>query len=356
LIRRVGIVGLGAAAAGIHIPALRKLDRLEIVGGYDLVASSTSFDIPLYASVEDLIARAKPDLLVVATPPASHYDLARIGLAAGCHVFCEKPLTETLAQARRLSAIAAEVGKYVFVNSEFPWMPIHSSAKLAISDPSFGPLLFVSMHQTFVVTDATERGWRGKELQRTFKEFGTHVIDLACFFFGELPCAVRARMPKPAGPDSPDLLNIVQLEFSGDRCALIVLDRLSKGRHRYLDIRLDGKDATVETSIGGRMRVSGGVNPRCRRPFLDLDLALGGRARLYRGERFSTLARAPLNIFADATARLLSDALVAIAAGRPPPNALPGAEGILEIMLACYESASSGERRELPPRTSQGAT
>lgn len=348
MIRRVGIVGLGAAASHIHIPAVRILKELEIVGGCDPVARPQGIGFPLYSSVEDLIAGAKPDLLVVATPPASHYAVARTGLAAGCHIFCEKPLTETLEHAHQLSTMAREVGKYVFVNSEFPWMPIHSAAKQAMADASFGRLQFVSMHQTFVVTEETEQGWRGEDLQRTFKEFGTHVLDLACFFFAELPRSVRARMPKPAGPDSPDLLNIIELEFSGDRCALIVLDRLSKGRHRYLDIRLDGEEATIETSIGGRVSASAGINAKSRRPFLHLDLALGGRARLYRGEGFRTLATAPLNLFADATARLLRDALSAIAAGNPPPNALPGAARILELVLACYDSASDGERRAVP--------
>ena len=348
MIRRVAIVGLGAAARTIHLPAIAKLGQLEIVGGYDPQARSGELRFPLFASLEDLLDRARPELLVIATPPDSHFELARTGVAAGCHVFCEKPVTETLDQARDLAALAAGAGTSVFVNSEFPWMPIHSAAKQAMGDPGFGRLQFVSMHQTFLVTEETERGWRGEDPQRTFKEFGTHVLDLARFFYAEWPLAVRARMPKPGGAGSPDLLNIVELEFSGDRCALIVLDRLSKGRHRYLDIRLDGEGATIETSIGGRMQARLGVNARSRRPFIDVDLALGGRARRFRGERYETLATAPLDLFADATARLLDDSLAAIARGERPPTALPDAGRTLEILLACYASDSDGQRRELP--------
>lgn len=346
MISRVAIIGLGAAARSIHLPAIRKLSQLQIVGGYDL-HSSVEVPFPLFSSVEELLARAKPDLLVIATPPASHFELARSGLAAGCHVFCEKPLAESLADARELSALAKAAKRSVFVNSEFPWMPIHSAAKTAMADPGFGRLQFVSMHQTFLVTAETERGWRGQDLQRTFKEFGTHVLDLAMYFFGEAPCSVRARMPKPTGPGSPDLLNMIELQFSNDRVALIVLDRLSKGRHRYLDIRLDGENATIETSIGGRMRAAVGINAKNRRPSLEIDVALGGRARLYRGERYTTLATAPLDLFADATARLLREALAAIERGEEPPCGLSNATRTLELLLLCYESAADGCPREL---------
>ncbi len=348
MISSVAIIGLGAAARTIHIPAIKKLGRLRIVGGYDTsgVAKDTRF--PVFSSVAEMLERVSPEMVVIATPPSSHFELARQCLASGCHVFCEKPLAENVSDARKLAELAAEAGRHVFINSEFPWMPIHSAAKRAMSEPGFGRLQFISMHQTFVVNAETERGWRGEELQRTFKEFGTHTLDLASYFYNEAPRAVRARMPKPAGPGSPDLLNMVELEFSGDRYALIVLDRLSKGRHRYLDIRLDGETASIETSIGGQMRVSLGLNAKTRRPFFDLDISMGGRARLFHGEQSRTLATAPLDLFADATARLLGDALDAIQKGKPPPNALPQATRTLELLLASYASAADGLRRELP--------
>jgi len=349
LISRVAIVGLGAAAHSIHLPAIAKLKQLQVVGGFDPHAGQAQWPFPLFASASELLERTRPDLLVIATPPSSHFVLACLGLAADCHILCEKPLTETRDQANKLVAIAAKAGRHVIVNSEFPWMSIHKSAKAAMSNTEFGALQFVSMHQTFLVTEATERGWRGQDSQRTFKEFGTHVLDLACYFFDEFPKALRARMPKPAGPETPDLLNVVELEFSGDRIALILLNRVSKGGHRYLDIRLDGERATIETSIGGRLRAIGGLNAKSRLPFLEIDIALGGRARLYQGERHRTLATAPLNMFAEATSSLLQEALTAIERGEQPPSALPRAVRILDMLLASYESASDGQSRAFDP-------
>jgi hypothetical protein len=107
---------------------------------------------------------------------------------------------------------------------------------------------------------------------------------------------------RPEQPSGPDYLNLIELEFSGDRVAHITLDRLSRGRHRYLDIRLDGEFASIETSLGGRLETRVGMRAATRQPFFSLDLAPGGPAGLYRGEQYSTLATEPLNVFAGATA------------------------------------------------------
>jgi predicted dehydrogenase len=336
--QRVAIVGLGKAGRTIHLPALRKAKGVEIVGGYDAAGGGEGVGVPAFGSVEALLAEARPDLVVVATPPSSHVELTRQALIAGCHVLCEKPVAETLEGADEIVALAARQGRHVVVNSEFPFMPIHAEAKRRMAEPDFGRLLFVSMHQTFRVTAETEAGWRGADPQRTFKEFGTHVLDLAQFFFDERPVSIRARMPKPGG-SGPDYLNIVEMEFSGDRFAHIVLDRLTRGRHRYLDIRLDGSEATIETSIGGRLQATAGVKAATRRPFLDLDVAMGGRARLYRGEAHETIATAPIDLFADATARLVERTVAALEAGQAPPYTAEAARFTLRLLLACYAAA-----------------
>ena len=169
-------------------------------------------------------------------------------------------------------------------------------------------------------------------------EFGTHVLDLCRYFFGENPTSIHVRMPRGKQPDGPDYLNLIQLEFSGDRVAHITLDRLSRGRHQYLDIRLDGEAGSIETSLGGRMEACAGVRAATRRPFFTFDFAMGGRARLYRGEKYSTLAREPANVFAAATGELLKAFLEALERGDTPPCSCVDNRQTLALMLAAYEA------------------
>ena len=100
----------------------------------------------------------------------------------------------TLEEADRACALARERGRAPVVNNQYRFMDIHRQAQARIGRPEFGELLFVTIEQSFFTTKATEAGWRGQDPRRTWKEFGTHVLDLCRFFFGEEPRAVTARM------------------------------------------------------------------------------------------------------------------------------------------------------------------
>ena len=347
---RVAIAGLGKSAQGIHLASYKRLSDLQVVGGCDPVARAGDFPFPLFSSVAEMLERTRPQILVVATPPDSHFRLAKLGLETGCHIFCEKPFMNTLEEADAIIALAAKTRRHVVVNNQFRFMRIHRAAREKLGSPDFGDLLFLSIHQTFFVTKETEAGWRGLDLQRTAKEFGTHALDLCRYFFNENPVSISARMPRGDQPNGPDYLNLIQLEFSRDRMAHITLDRLSRGRHRYLDIRLDGEAGSIETSLGGRLEARVGLRSAPFRPFVKLDLAMGGRAQLYHGERSSVLAREPMNVFAAATGKLMQAFLMALERDETPPCNAADNRHTLALMLAAYES----DNKRVPISMHQG--
>jgi D-apiose dehydrogenase len=340
---RIALAGLGAAARQIHLPAYAALPGVEVVGGADPAVTAGTFPFPVFASAEAMLAGVKADVLAVLTPPDTHFALAALGLHAGCHVFCEKPMVSTLEDADALCALAREAGRSVVVNQEYRFMNIHQEARRRIGQPEFGELLFLSAEQTFFVTEATEAGWRGREVARTGAEFGIHVLDLCRFFFGEEPLAVTARMPRGGGDGTPDLLDLVRLDFPRERVAHVLLDRLCRGRHRYLRLRLDGTAGCIETRIGGGVELRAGVAGGRRRPYLGFDVSRGGRARLYHGEHFRKIASDPLDLFAAATRRLLQTVMEAWERGETPPCEIHDNRRSLALVAAAYES---NRRRE----------
>lgn len=344
---RLGIVGLGAAARNIHLRAYARIKNLEIVGGVDPFVETSDLPFPVFPSIEQLLDGVNPDIVAIATPPDSHYELTCAALDAGCHVFCEKPFMESLAEADDIIARASNASRWVVVNNEFRFMNIHRYAKELVGTNRFGELLFLSAQQSFIVDPRTEAGWRGESRERTCKDFGPHVLDLCRYFFEEDPKSIYARMPKPGNPEGPDYLNLLQLEFSGDRVAHITLDRLSRGRNRYLDIRLDGTVATVETSIGGEAAVTVGLDAASRRPFARLDLVPGGQASLVVEGRRKRLATDPLDLFGSATARLMEAFLDALINERTPPCHAADNRQTLAVTLAAYESQRRGEAVDL---------
>jgi predicted dehydrogenase len=338
--RTVAIIGLGNAAKTIHLPALAKLPNIKIAGGYDPAAARGSFRFPLFSSPSEMLEKVHPDILVIATPPDSHFQFTKLGLETGCHVLCEKPFTDTLEEADELIALSQKTRRWIVVNNQYRFMNIHRKAKELIGQPQFGKLIFLRACQTFYTDSKTEAGWRGTQQQRTAKEFATHVLDLCRFFFDSEPVSILSRMPKPDRPDGPDYLNLIQLEFPGDRVAHIILDRLSRGRQRYLDIQLDGTAGCIETHIGGGIELRAGVQGGTRKPFFRTDISLGGWARLYRGESFQKITSDPIDLFAAATARLLTGLLEALDTGGIPPCHAADNRKTLALMLSTYESSA----------------
>jgi predicted dehydrogenase len=339
---RIAIAGLGHAAREIHLPAYARMPGLDVVAGCDPAARPGDFPFPLYGSIEEMVGKAGPDIVCVATPPHAHFSATRAALLAGCHVLCEKPFMPTLAEAEEICELSRRVGRWVVVNNQYRFMNIHRSAHEQVGTPGFGRLLFLSAEQTFYVTPQTEQGWRGQEARRTCTEFGIHVLDLCRYLFGEDPASVSARMPRGLDPNAPDYLNLIRLEFSGDRVAQITLDRLSRGPHRYLTLRLDGSEGIVETRLGGGMQIAAGVRGGSRKPFLAWDFSLGGRALLYHGERFRRIASDPLGVFAAATRRLMGEFLSALDTGGVPPCNAEDNIRSLQLVFAAYESHERG--------------
>src|SRR5438874_2558362 len=110
--RRGALVGYGFIAERGHVPAYRAASDLEIVAVADISGArreAAARALPgarIYSTHEELLAReaSSLDFLDVTTPPYAHATVARAGLEAGLHVLCEKPLTTTAEDARRLVA------------------------------------------------------------------------------------------------------------------------------------------------------------------------------------------------------------------------------------------------------------
>ena len=352
---RLAIAGLGAVTRNVHLPAYNKLARkISLVGGCDVKEDARAGfakvwpSMPVFSDLDQLLRTTKPEVVSICTPPFLHLRQCLAALENGCHVFCEKPMTETLAEADEIISAAERARRHVVVNSQFPFMKIHAAAKAYLGRPDFGRLLFLHASQTFRPTPATEATWRGEMARRLGFEFGVHVFELIRFFFQEDPVRIIAHMPNPSHQKS-DVLNIVSLEFTGGRAATILLDRLCKGPEHYLDLRLDGEFAAINTSIGGELGIEAGLRTRERRPYFAFRFVKGGRAVWQDGNRSRTLAKEGLNPFAQATAVHLGNFIDALAQNRTPPGTAQDHRKTLALVFAAYDAAAAGCSVELAP-------
>ena len=138
---RIGLVGVGKIAVDQHIPAIRANPQLELVAGTSRHAGPDG--LPIYTSMEEMLAR-HPEISAVAlcTPPQVRRVLAGQAIAAGKHVFLEKPPAATLGEAEAMRALAAQRGVTLFaswhsrfapgVQAAAEWMTQHKVRSLRV--------------------------------------------------------------------------------------------------------------------------------------------------------------------------------------------------------------------------------
>lgn len=123
---RVAIVGCGDVAHRHYLPPLVALaDRAEIVGccdvrleaaerlaaAFGLAAPEATPPVPAFDSLDEMLRGVRPDAVFNLTPPPLHASVSSACLAAGAHVYSEKPIGATIAEADRLIAEAGAAGR-----------------------------------------------------------------------------------------------------------------------------------------------------------------------------------------------------------------------------------------------------
>jgi predicted dehydrogenase len=108
---KIAVVGCGKIADS-HLAQIQRIRGCEVVGVCDsepLMARQLYERFPVrqyFSDLNALLKEAKPDVVHITTPPTSHFDIAKLCLESGCHVYVEKPFTLYEDEARQLIALA----------------------------------------------------------------------------------------------------------------------------------------------------------------------------------------------------------------------------------------------------------
>jgi len=125
---RVAIIGCGFIADQ-HAAQLRGLPFCEVVAACDseeLMARQLAdrFHIrDTFTDAAEMLRSVRPDVVHITTPAQSHFPLGRMALDAGCHVYMEKPFTETTAEAEILIELARQKGRRITVGHNLQFSP-----------------------------------------------------------------------------------------------------------------------------------------------------------------------------------------------------------------------------------------
>lgn len=106
---RVGMIGCGNIARR-YVQGMGRFDTLDVVGCTDVVselaeALAAESGMRAYATIDDMLNDPDIDIVVNITPPTAHYAVTRQALAAGKHVYVEKPVTLDVGEAEELQEL-----------------------------------------------------------------------------------------------------------------------------------------------------------------------------------------------------------------------------------------------------------
>ena len=136
---RAAVIGIGYLG-NFHVQKYLSLPNVEVVGLVETDAArradiAEKYGVPTYSDHRDIVKLV--DLVSIVVPPARHFELARDFLMAGVHVLVEKPVTETVAQAEELIALALAHGCLFQVGHLERFNPAVIALRERVTKPQF---------------------------------------------------------------------------------------------------------------------------------------------------------------------------------------------------------------------------
>jgi predicted dehydrogenase len=340
----VAVIGYGMAAKVFHAPLISSVDGLRlshIVSSKPGVVKQDWPNTTVLATSAEAFSNPEIDLIVVATPNDSHFDLAQRALAAGKHVVVDKPFTTTVAEAVELAALAKKSGRVLCVFQNRRWDGDFVTLRALVSEGRLGEVAHFESHYDRYRPLVRKR-WREQPgpASGIWYDLGPHLIDQALQLFG-IPEGVRADLEmQREGAQTVDYFHVMLLYgrarvivhasslVRGDLPRFIVHGRVAS----YVKYGMD----TQEEALKRGERPGGanwGIDPR--------DGTLIQRGNDTDAETSATVPTMPGNYRGYYEA--VRDAIL-----RGAPNPASAEYGVLVMRLLEAGAESSASHREVP--------
>lgn len=269
---RLLILGTGNWAQS-HARYFQDVPGCLIVGAVDanperLAAYCATFGIAnSFTSLDEALAWDGFDAVSNVTPDAVHHPTTMKLIAAGKHVFCEKPLAETYPLAREMADAMAGAGLVGTVNLTYRNVPALQQARTMIADGIVGDVRHVeaSYRQSWLVANnwgdwRTEERWLWRLSQAhgskgVLGDVGIHILDFVTYALDMEPVTLQARMHTfPKAPDDrigPYVLDandsvVLSLTFGNGALGVVQASRFMTGYDNTLRLQIFGTSGALE--------------------------------------------------------------------------------------------------------------
>jgi predicted dehydrogenase len=169
-------------------------------------------DLGTTTKFEDLLNDSEIDAVVIATPVRFHYTMAKAALSAGKHVFIEKPMARTEAEAAELVSMAEQQGLILMIGHTFLFSPAVRRMKEIISAGDIGEVQYIAARRLNL-------GLFQKDINVAW-DLAPHDISILLHLLDELPQSVSCQGSSHVTKGIEDV-TMMHLNFRKNRCAFI---------------------------------------------------------------------------------------------------------------------------------------
>ncbi|NOT07456.1 MAG: Gfo/Idh/MocA family oxidoreductase [Gemmatimonadales bacterium] len=202
---RVGLLGCGRIARGVHMPVLQRLPgvRLAVIAEADAAqraeAAARAGNATVVADYREALSGGGLDAVVVCLPPNLHSPAATAAFAAGCHVYLEKPLAPTLSEARPVLGAWTNSGRVGMIGFNFRFHPQIEVIRARVRAGAIGRVLAVRTCFSILPHDMPE--WKRSRLGGggVLLDLASHHVDLIRFMLGSEVVRVSAAIQSLGG-------------------------------------------------------------------------------------------------------------------------------------------------------------
>ena len=253
----IGIVGSGFGTVGL-LPAFKSVKGCKVVS----VCTNRS-------QWPALLERADLDAVAIAVPPQAQYRIAKAAIKKGLHVFAEKPLAATSAQARELCVLARKKNITHGIDFIFPEIAEWKKVKSLLDSKKFGKLIHVSVQWKWQSRDSRLKKWswrtKIKEGGGALSFYFSHGLYYLEHFAGKIIDAEVLFLYAKGNPYDGESGFDLNLKFKKGITGSICLSSDSRGQARHTlvftcecgVIVLENKGAVVDNFIVKTYSVAG---------------------------------------------------------------------------------------------------
>lgn len=192
---KIGIIGSGFGLYGL-LPAFNSTPGCKVVSicgkkSARLINYCESIGLgKIYTDWREMLDKENLDALAIAVTPNAQYEIAKVAIKKGLHIFAEKPLAATYAQAKELRNLASKMKIITVVDFIFPEIEEWKKVKQLLNIKKYGKLKHISVSWEFLSYDIKNKihSWKTDIEQGggALSFYFSHVLHYLEYFAGEI--------------------------------------------------------------------------------------------------------------------------------------------------------------------------